>query len=614
MDLFKSIVDVLEHAVWSAQIPGLNLPWLAVLLLTVGAFLTVRMGFIQFRKLRHAVQIVRGDYDQDGHAGDISHFQALTTALSATVGIGNIAGVAMAIHWGGPGAIFWMWMTALLGMCTKYTEVSLAMKHRDFDEAGNSSGGPQKYIMKGLGSAWKPLAMFFALCAILSSLGAGNMNQINTLAQTVKDSTGIPDWLTGAVAAVLVGFVILGGIQRIGKVTSILAPVMACLYVAGSLIVLGINIGGIGDAFGTILSEAFNPTAGVAGTAAGAWTMTLLWGVKRGLFSNEAGQGSAPIAHAAAKTDEPLREGLVALLEPFIDTIVICTMTALVIITSGLWDEHVETEHELANKDLTVMTWSAGPEQTAISLTDFGRAMGRHDDDPTIELAGYDGPHDDGDTEDADAVDEKLIIAGGRPLRILHADGSTTGVVLVKNNAPIAFAEEVKQDENGDWTGHMIYEVMDGTLIPFVGEVTVNGGAITGGAKDLQLRAGTIKIGAALTAEAFDKALGPLGRLIVTLTVMLFALSTAISWSYYGDRCTEYLFGLRGVMVYKLLFLGFVFMGAILPLQTVWTFGDVALGLMTVPNLIAVIFLSRSVRRMQDEYFSDPKNFNSNRN
>lgn len=589
MDLFKDIVGWLEHAVWAAEIPGLNMPWLAVLLLGVGLFLTLRMAFIQFRKLGHAVAIVRGDFDDPDHAGDISHFQALTTALSATVGIGNIAGVALAIHWGGPGAIFWMWITALFGMCTKYVEVSLAMKYRDFDEAGNSSGGPQKYIEKGLGSSWKPLALFFAFCAICSSLGAGNMNQINTLAQAANNNWSIPFEVTGAVAAVLVGIVILGGIQRIGKVTSIMAPVMACLYVLGALIVLAMNASEIPGAFGTIFSEAFNPTAGIAGTGAGVWTMTLLWGVKRGLFSNEAGQGSAPIAHAAAKTDIPLREGLVALLEPFIDTIVICTMTALVVITSGLWNEPVDTTHELAHKDVTVMTWPDGAAPP--DLEQYGAAMGRRDARASIELAGYDGPLGDGSTDGATGVEETLVITNGKPTAIVHSDGTRTGAVLAKSNGPICFLEDEQ----------MISK--DGS--PFTGEVKVKEGTILAdSAEGIEMRAGMLKLGQELTAEAFARSLGDFGSLIVTLTVLLFALSTAISWSYYGDRATEYLFGIKGVLVYKLFFLGFVYLGAVLPLKTVWTFGDVALGLMTIPNLIAVIFLSRQVRQMQTDYFA----------
>ena len=589
---FKSIVDTLGEVVWSLAIPigDVEIPWLVVLLLGVGLFLTVRMAFAQLRFLGHALAIVRGKYDNPDDEGDISHFQALSTALSATVGIGNIAGVALAIHFGGPGAVFWMWCTALLGMCTKYTEVTLAMKYRDFDEEGNSSGGPQKYIEKGLGRAWRPVAMFFALCAVLSSLGAGNMNQINTLAQAVHDNFGIPDMVTGAICAVLVGVVILGGIQRIGRVTSILAPAMAILYVAGAMIVLAMNASALPDAFGSIFSEAFNPTAGFAGTAAGVWSTTLLWGVKRGLFSNEAGQGSAPIAHAAAKGEYPLQEGLVALLEPFIDTILICTMTALVILTSGLWNTPLEEAHDLDHKDLKVIVWPMEREVSIASFKEYVSELGGHDE---IESAGSTRSGDE-----VEPVDETLVIRQGLPTEIRHSDGSVTGALLMKNDAPVLF----------DRAGLGILTDKDK---PFDGEVKVSGGSILdlsetfGDNHHPQMKGDTIRTGQALTAEAFSQSLGGFGRFIVVLTVILFALSTAISWSYYGDRCSQYLFGSKGVFAYKMVFLAFVFLGAILPLQTVWDFGDVALGMMTIPNLIAVVFLSGQVRRMQNEYFSN---------
>lgn len=593
-DAFKSIVDTLSFLVWDLSIPfgkDIKIPWLVFLLLGTGVFLTVRMAFIQFRHLLHASAIVLGKYDKPGDEGDISHFQALSTALSATVGIGNIAGVAMAIHYGGPGAIFWMWCTALLGMCTKYTEVSLAMKYRDFDEKGNASGGPQKYIEKGLGRAFKPVALFFAGCAILSSLGAGNMNQINTLASAVHDNTPIPDLTTGVVCAVLVGAVILGGIRRIGRVTSILAPGMALIYVSGALVVLFLNFEKVPGALATIVREAFNPTAGFAGTAAGVFSTSLLWGVKRGLFSNEAGQGSAPIAHAAAKGEHPLQEGLVALLEPFIDTILICTMTALVIITSGLWNQPVEESHLLAHKDVHVMTWD--PEIDP-ALESFGTLVGLRGEPARIETA---GTEPDGESRTRN-VAETLVIRDGRPHQIRHSDGTVTGAILVKNNAPVLFNRE----------GLGILE--KDADVPFTGEVAVTGGAIAtvgeGSVPGLRLRGDTIRVGQALTAEAFSQTLGGPGRFIVVLTVILFALSTAISWSYYGDRCTQYIFGIRGVIVYKFAFLGFIVLGAVLPLTTVWEFGDAALGMMTLPNLIAILFLSGQIRAMQREYFANP--------
>ncbi|MDX1450106.1 MAG: amino acid carrier protein, partial [Acidimicrobiia bacterium] len=308
---------------------------MVILLLGAGTYLTLRLGFIQLRRLGHGFGVTSGKYDDPDEPGDVSHFQALTTALSATVGIGNIAGVALAIHWGGPGALFWMWVTAALGMATKYTEVTLSQKYRNIEAThghaweGTVSGGPMYYIEKGLGANWKWMAVLFAVLLGITAFFTGNAIQANTVADTMETTFNIPVWATGLLTSAIVAAVILGGISRIGRVTSILAPFMAAIYVLGALVIILLNAGDIIPAFGTIFREAFNPTAGVAGTGVGAFLVTLMWGVRRGLFSNEAGQGSAPIAHAAAKTDEPVSEGVVALLEPFIDTIVICTMTGL---------------------------------------------------------------------------------------------------------------------------------------------------------------------------------------------------------------------------------------------------------------------------------------------
>ncbi len=279
-----------------------------------------------------------GKYDDPDDPGDVSHFQALTTALSATVGIGNIAGVAIAIHFGGPGAIFWMWVTAMFGMATKYTEVTLAQQYREISPGsdgskGTISGGPMYYIEKGLGKKWKPMAAFVAFGIMLTAFLSGNAIQANSIADLFNSEFNIPMWMSGLGTAAFVGLVILGGIQRIGKVTSVIAPIMALLYVVGGITVLVINADMVWPAFRSIFVEAFNPSAGIAGTGAGLFIQTLLWGVRRGLFSNEAGQGSAPIAHSAAKTKDPSSEGVVALLEPFIDTIIICTFTSLIILT-----------------------------------------------------------------------------------------------------------------------------------------------------------------------------------------------------------------------------------------------------------------------------------------
>jgi len=361
MQFFQWLTDMGNRYIAEAgpTINGETIPIMVLLLLGTGVFLTLRLGFIQVRRLGHGFKVTTGAYDDPDEPGDVSHFQALTTALSATVGIGNIAGVAIAIHWGGPGALFWMWMTAALGMATKYTEVTLAQKYRNVEEThghaweGTVSGGPMYYIEKGLGPNWKWMAVLFASLLGLTAFLTGNAIQANTVADTMATTFGFPVWATGLVTSAIVAAVILGGISRIGKVTAVLAPLMAAIYVAGALVIIFLNFGEVIPAFGLIFREAFNPTAGVAGTGMGAFLMTLMWGVRRGLFSNEAGQGSAPIAHAAAKTDEPVSEGVVALLEPFIDTIVICTMTGLVIILTGVWNDRIPTEIVMGGGDLT---------------------------------------------------------------------------------------------------------------------------------------------------------------------------------------------------------------------------------------------------------------------
>ena len=365
MDLLQNVVDffntyVVENGI---NVKGENIPYMVILLLGTGLYLTLRTGFVQLRHLAHGFAVTSGKYDDPNEPGDVSHFQALTTALSATVGIGNIAGVAIAIHLGGPGALFWMWVTAFLGMATKYSEVTLAQKYRDVGPdkdakkwEGSVSGGPMYYIERGLGPKWRWMAVFFALMLGFTAFLTGNAVQANTVADNVETVWGVAPWITGLITSGVVAMVILGGITRIGRVTSILAPLMAAIYVAGALFIILTHLGDLLPALALIFREAFNPSAGVAGTGVGVFVVTMMWGVRRGLFSNEAGQGSAPIAHAAAKTDEPVSEGVVALLEPFIDTIVICSMTGIVIIMTGMYTARIPTEVTLTGGDLSYTT------------------------------------------------------------------------------------------------------------------------------------------------------------------------------------------------------------------------------------------------------------------
>ena len=547
MEFIESFVDVAGDILT---------PILVIMLLGTGLFLTLRLGFIQFRRLGHGFAVTSGKYDDPDEPGDVSHFQALTTALSATVGIGNIAGVAIAIHIGGPGALFWMWVTALLGMATKYSEVTLAQHFRvKMDPsgdgkvwAGSVAGGPMYYIERGLGSKWKPVAIFFAFMLMITSFMTGNAIQANTIATQVADNFGVATWITGLVTAGIVGLVIIGGIRRIGAVTSILAPLMATLYVLGALVILTINFGEVFPAFGTIITEAFNPTAGVAGTGIGLFLTTMSYGVQRGLFSNEAGQGSAPIAHSAAKTDEPVSEGVVALLEPFIDTIVICTMTGLVIVLTGSFNARVDTAITLDNVNVSYVTGS--------------------------DEVGY---------SDADT-----------PQRLTVQNGTVVGdTYLAFYDVPVG---QLYSDEAQT-------QLFSGTLNVADGRIEGPGGAAVA-----TLYTDAARNSAPLTTLGFERGLAPLGlsavgRWIVLLCVFMFAISTAISWSYYGDRCANYLWGTRAILPYKMVFLLMHFIGAILAVTTIWDLGDVALSLVTIPNVLSLLLLSGLLKKITDSYF-----------
>ncbi|MCH8569453.1 MAG: sodium:alanine symporter family protein [Balneolales bacterium] len=542
MEILELIVDTLENLVWDT--PSV-FPMMVVLLLGFGIFITIRLGAIQLRKLKHGIKVVMGVYDDPNDEGDVNHFQALSTALSATVGIGNIAGVALAIHFGGPGALVWMWVTAVLGMAIKYAECTLAVHYRQKNKDGSVSGGPMYYIEKGLGKNWKWMAMAFAGFTVICSFFTGNAIQANTVADVMSSGFSIPVYVTGAITASIVGIVILGGIKRIGYVTSRLTPLMAVLYVLGALVILLLNYDQILPSLYLIVSSAFNPVAGAYGVGSGVIMTTLVWGVKRGLFSNEAGQGSAPIAHAAAKTDEPVREGVVALLEPFIDTLIVCTMTGLVIITTGVWDtKHAES----------------------ISLSEGNTSYG--------------------------FVQDRADISAPLPEIIFFENGLPASDVIVQRfrfSVDTLFVDPAQ-------------------TMPFTGEINLNTfTAVTAEGQEFQrLFGNAIDNGASLTARAFQIGLEPImpfGAFLVTICVLLFAISTSISWSYYGDRGAQYLFGDGAILPFRIFYVFMHFVGAVIALELVWRMGDIALGLMTIPNLIALFALSGVVVSLTNTYF-----------
>jgi len=569
--VFADLIFGMRDLVWDWPSA---LPLLVVILVGTGLITTLRLNFIQLRYFTHGIRVIRGEYDDPEHEGDLSHFQALTTALSATVGIGNIAGVATAIHYGGPGALFWMWVTAVFGMALKYTECTLSMKYRIILPGGAAAGGPMYSIERGLGSKWKPLALAFAVFAVISSFGSGNAVQSFTVADQMRQDLGVPTWVTGLVLASLVAAVILGGIRRIGRVTSKLVPFMAAIYVTTAATILIIHAKEVPPTIALIVGSAFQPAAQIGGFAGGTFIFMLTWGIKRGLFSNESGQGSAPIAHAAAKTDEPIREGVVAMIGPFIDTLIICTMTGLVILITGVWTDK-QSQTVLVN------------EQADISVIAAGAQV-----------------HVDGELEEGDLVTGRFKVNDGEP----------DGFHAIRNHAVVDNALLMLTPDGSMGKGLTPY---DGWLeIPEDGAgklhraipVSSDGQPIEG---SFVLRGMAMQNGSPLTAWAFRRGLGRLaggyGHLLVTMAVFLFGLSTAISWSYYGDRSILYLAGPKWVVPYRIVFCVVVFLGAVNSLELVWAFGDVALGLMTLPNLLSILLLTGKVKLWTKEFVDDGK-------
>lgn len=443
MENLEQLTGQFVGMVWGLPLVGL--------LVGAGIIFTIYFGFPQLTLFKHAVDIVRGQYDNPDDKGEISHFQALTTALSATVGLGNIAGVAVAISVGGPGAVFWLWVAGFIGMTTKFTEVTLSLKYRDITPEGHTHGGPMFVIKNALSSKFGFLAWAYAFFTILSSFGAGNMFQSNQMASIINTSTGVPNWISGLVFAALAFVVLIGGIKRIANVTDKLVPAMVVLYVGGALVVVVYHINAVPMMFTEIFMSAFAGTAAKGAFAGVVVKEVVIQGIRRATFSSEAGMGSAAMAHSAAKST-PMQEGIVALLEPFIDTIVVCTITALAILSSGVW----------------------------------------------------------------------------------HANSGETGVDL--------------------------------------------------------------------TALAFSSAMGPVGAWIVTITVTMFAFSTLISWSYYGEQGVTFIFGEKLIKPYRFVFCIFVFLGTIFQMQVVLNLSDAVYGLLAIPNMIACFLLLPKVKAMLVEY------------
>jgi alanine or glycine:cation symporter, AGCS family len=548
MERFNAWMEAVNGVLWHDGV-------LVVVLLT-GVVLTIWSRFGQYRALTHGFQVIRGRYDEPDDPGAINHFQALSAALSATVGLGNIGGVALAISLGGPGAVFWMWVVGFFGMALKLTEVNLSMLYRNTDDADNPHGGPMWVASKGMARMHPRLAGvgafvggLFCVTLLISTITGGNMFQAWNVAEITRSYFGVPGVASGILMALIVGVVIIGGIRRIGAVAGRLVPFMVALYILAGSYVLILHAGELPRVFVLILKSAFGPTEAAGAFVGGTLGYAFLYGMKRALFSNEAGQGSSPIAHSAAKTKEPVREGIVAALEPFIDTIIVCTFTALVILSTGVWNRGPDTEYGVppAIEEVAPGVWTleSGPAPVP----------------PASDSAWYDG--------------ESVFM-------LVHAHHSA----------------------RSDTDLHKIYGTISGTgqgrpLIEwrsFASPVEPRL-ASRGLYVDYQ--------GATLTARAFDSVTPGLGKWLVTLAAWLFALSTMISWSYYGEQGMVYLAGERSVLAYKFVFCMLIIVATVGLVQTdreLDNLTGIGTGVMLFANLPIIWLFSRQAMAAYRDY------------
>lgn len=533
--------------------------WFPYVLLGTGLFFTFYLKFPQIRFFKHGWKVVSGKYTHDDDPGDTSPFKSLTTALSGTVGTGNISGVAFAIFLGGPAALFWMWVTAFLGMTTKFVEVTLSHKYREKTEDGTMAGGPMYFMDKGLNMKW--MAIAFAVATVICSFGTGNLPQSNGIASAMEQSFGIDPMVMGGILAILLGLVILGGIQRIAAVTSKIVPIMAVIYIIGALAVIFANLGNLGPAFASVWADAFTGSAAAGGFLGASLAYAFNRGVNRGLFSNEAGQGSAPIAHAAAKTKDPAAEGMVSILEPFIDTIIICTITGLVILSSGVWNEK---HHNIFDKADMLIVSGQYSDQNQADVESLYKYLNN--------------------------IDDKAITPYNGRIQVVSGKAVNTDFTIINSRS---VAEDVVfsiASEEDSFTGMVIVE--EGK--PQKDNLVVSGKSLVHSAR--------------LTTIAFTRGFfGDFGQYIVSVGLLLFAFSTAIAWSYYGDRAMTYLFGPKSIMPYRVVYVAGFFMAAFSDTTLVWTFSAVAIVVMTLPNLFGILMLRKEMKDSMNQYWDKVK-------
>jgi alanine or glycine:cation symporter, AGCS family len=533
--------------------------WFPIMLLGVGVFFTIYLKFPQIRFFKHALRIVTGKYEKDSFKGDTTHFQSLATALSGTVGTGNIGGVGLALYIGGPAALFWMWATAFFGMTTKFVECTLSHKYRDIHEDGSVSGGPMYYMEKKLNMKW--LAIIFAIATIISSIGTGNMPQINNIASSMQASFNIEPWVTGAVLSVLLGMIIIGGIKRIAKVTEKIVPVMAIIYVFGALSVIFANMENVIPSFISIFRDAFTGSAAAGGFIGASFAFAFNRGVNRGIYSNEAGQGSAAIAHSAAKADEPVSEGMVAILEPFIDTLIICTLTGLTILASGVWTQKYENTFQVSDMEIIQGIYQQDNKDHLLLL-------GAHINNKEKKIA--EEKRVKPFTGELKLTDGKLDPSND--ITIIHARSIAEDISLSKGGNPV--------------TG--ILKVRDGTLED----------------SGVSIKGKSLVHSAVLTTKAFREGFfGDKGEYIVSIGLLLFAFSTVISWSYYGGRAVTYLLGRKYVLPYRIFYIIAFFLAAMVDTTVVWSLAYVVIVLMAVPNLFGIMMLHKDMKGSVKNYW-----------
>jgi len=599
----NDIISSLNGFVWGSVV--------MYLCLFGGIFFTLYFSFIQLKSLPHAISLLRGNYDNPNEKGEITHFQALCAALSGTIGLGNIAGVAVAIALGGPGSIFWIWVIGFFGMATKFIECTLGTYYREEVSKDHVRGGPMYYFTKGLGQKWKPASYFYATFLAIASIGAGNMFQSNQAASVLNHYYHVPKIATGIILFGLGAMVIVGGIKRIGQVASRVIPLMCVIYVIGALLICLMNITEIPRVISIIIHDAFTGSAVVGGSVG----QVILIGVRRAIFSNEAGLGSASIAHAAVKTNYPIREGYVASIGPLIDTLIVCSATAIVIIMSGNFGSE---KFQLMGKSTLFSPTSMAqnlswqlldhtiPENTSIQKLREGRYVLHYD--ATL--------HQPKQTLPSVSIRDSVLSDGIRLSYFKDAGDVTVDVIDKENNilTSVTMSSEGNEDitlinshHNNQWASMLL--LFSDSFISSLNENAIDDLSLTlrpnQGVNTLfidRFQAVQDVEGIELTTVSFDYFFEGFGSIFITFAVFLFAFSTLITWSYYGETGIVYLFGEKHIMIYKIVFVVFTLVGSIKTLDVILNFSDLTLGLLVIPNIIALVFLAPKVKELMKNY------------